>query len=154
MIVGRGGGSLEDLWAFNEECVADAIFESAVPVVSAVGHEIDVTIADLVADHRALTPTQAVTALCPDRRELLAGLIDPPTGCREAVEHRVELARQRLDELADRRAFRRPLERVRDLEQRLDDTADRLPARRQAAAPGATLTGSPPLPAGWRRSAP
>ena len=74
IVIGRGGGSSEDLAAFNEECVADAIFESAVPVVSAVGHEIDVSVADLVADYRALTPSQAITALCPDRRELMDGL--------------------------------------------------------------------------------
>ena len=134
IVIGRGGGSTEDLGAFNEECVADAIFESAVPVVSAVGHEIDVTVADLVADYRALTPSQAITALCPDRRELMAGLIDTGDRLREAVEHRVELARQRVDQLADRPALRRPLERVRDLEQRLDDTAGRLHRAAQAAA--------------------
>src|SRR5439155_25440004 len=72
MIVGRGGGSLEDLWAFNEVAVADAIFRSAIPVVSAVGHETDVTIADLVADRRGLTPSEAATSVVPDRRELLA----------------------------------------------------------------------------------
>ena len=76
IICGRGGGSLEDLWAFNEEIVADAIFASQIPILSAVGHEIDVTIADLVADYRALTPSQAVTALTPDREELLAGFRD------------------------------------------------------------------------------
>lgn len=126
IVIGRGGGSSEDLAAFNEECVADAVFESAVPVVSAVGHEIDVSVADLVADYRALTPSQAITALCPDRRELMDGLIDTADRLREAVEHRVELARQRVDQLADRPALRRPLERIRDLEQRLDDTAARL----------------------------
>ncbi len=126
IVIGRGGGSSEDLAAFNEECVADSIFESAVPIVSAVGHEIDVSIADLVADYRALTPSQAIAALCPDRRELMDGLIDTADRLREAVEHRVELARQRVDQLADRPALRRPVERIRDLEQRLDDTADRL----------------------------
>ncbi len=126
IVIGRGGGSSEDLAAFNEECVADSIFESAVPIVSAVGHEIDVSIADLVADYRALTPSQAIAALCPDRRELMDGLIDTADRLREAVEHRVELARQRVDQLADRPALRRPVERIRELEQRLDDTADRL----------------------------
>ena len=71
IIVGRGGGSLEDLWAFNEERVARAIVESRVPTVSAVGHEIDVTIADLVADRRAATPTAAAALVVPDRCELL-----------------------------------------------------------------------------------
>ena len=67
IIIGRGGGSTEDLWAFNEEAVADAIFHSTVPVVAAIGHEIDVTVADLVADHRAETPSAAVVALTPNR---------------------------------------------------------------------------------------
>ncbi|MGL6094438.1 MAG: exodeoxyribonuclease VII large subunit, partial [Fimbriiglobus sp.] len=75
IVIGRGGGSSEDLAAFNEEVVADAIYNSVIPVVSAVGHEIDVSIADLVADYRALTPSQGITALCPDRGELLDGLL-------------------------------------------------------------------------------
>jgi exodeoxyribonuclease VII large subunit len=106
--------------------VADAIYECAVPVVSAVGHEVDVSVADLVADYRALTPSEAITALCPDREELMDDFILRGDRLREAVEHRIELARQRVDRLADRSALRRPLERVRDLEQRLDDTAARM----------------------------
>lgn len=126
MIVGRGGGSLEDLWAFNEEVVADAIFASAIPVVSAVGHEIDVTISDLVADHRALTPSHAVTDLTPDRAAMIAGLDELRARLRERATRRVETARQRLDGLAERRAFRSPLDRVRDLERRLDEYDGRL----------------------------
>jgi exodeoxyribonuclease VII large subunit len=95
-------------------------------VVSAVGHEIDVTVADLVADYRAETPSAAVVALTPDRREMAAGLLELRTRLFEAVEHRLELARQRVEQLATRPALRRPLQRVRDLEQRLDDTAERL----------------------------
>jgi exodeoxyribonuclease VII large subunit len=126
VIVGRGGGSLEDLWAFNEEPVADAIFASRIPVVSAVGHEIDVTIADLVADHRALTPSHAITDLTPDREALLEGLTEMGARLRERTLGRVSTARQRLAALADRRAFRSPLDRVRDLERRLDDLGGRL----------------------------
>ena len=67
LIVGRGGGSIEDLWAFNEEIVARALFKSHIPTVSAVGHESDITIADLVADHRAPTPSAAVENIVPDQ---------------------------------------------------------------------------------------
>jgi len=126
MIVGRGGGSSEDLSAFNEEVVAQAIFDSRIPVVSAVGHEIDVTIADLVADRRALTPSEAATAVTPDRAELLDGLRDSDRRLAEAIARRLELVRSRLDDLAKRRALQRPLERLRDHERRLDDWAERL----------------------------
>src|SRR5262245_44048327 len=74
MVLGRGGGSAEDRWAFNEETVARAIHESRIPVVSAVGHEIDLTVADLVADRRALTPSEAAELVVPSREELLEGL--------------------------------------------------------------------------------
>src|SRR5439155_21683163 len=90
MIVGRGGGSLEDLWAFNEECVADAIYASRIPVVSAVGHAVDVTIADLVADHRALTPTHAASAVVPDQQELLDGLRDLGGRLHEGIRRRLD----------------------------------------------------------------
>lgn len=133
MIVGRGGGSLEDLWAFNEEVVADAIFASKVPVVSAVGHEIDVTISDLVADHRALTPSHAVTDLTPDRDALVAGLAELGNRLRARVTRRVEIARQRLDAVADRRVLRNPLDRIRGLEERLDGLDERV--RRAASLP-------------------
>lgn len=126
IVIARGGGSAEDLWAFNEEVVAQAIYESVVPVVSAVGHEIDVTVADLVADHRAETPSAAATALAPDRREITSAILELHSQLTQAVEHRLELARQRIDQLASRPALRLPLQRVRDLEQRLDETAARL----------------------------
>lgn len=126
IVIGRGGGSTEDLWAFNEEAVADAIFNSVVPVVSAVGHEVDVTVADLVADYRAETPSAAVVALTPDRREMTANLSELRTRLTEAVEHRLAMARQRVEQLAARPALRRPLQRVRDLEARLDTIAQRL----------------------------
>jgi exodeoxyribonuclease VII large subunit len=126
IVIARGGGSAEDLWAFNEEVVARAIYESVVPVVSAVGHEIDVTVADLVADHRAETPSAAVMALAPDRSEITSAILELHSQLTQAVEHRLELARQRIDQLASRPALRLPLQRVRDLEQRLDVTAARL----------------------------
>jgi exodeoxyribonuclease VII large subunit len=126
VVIGRGGGSSEDLAAFNEEAVADAVFQSVVPVVSAIGHETDVTVADLVADFRAETPSAAVVALTPHRLELLADVADRAERLREAIDRRLETLRDRLDTTASRPAFRRPLQRVHDLDQRLDDTAARL----------------------------
>jgi exodeoxyribonuclease VII large subunit len=126
LLVGRGGGSAEDLDAFNAETVADAIFASRIPVVSAVGHEIDVSIADLVADARALTPTDAANQATPDHLELLQGLREYQNRLEDAVRHKLELGRQRLDDLAKRGAFRLPLERVRESESRLDEIAGRL----------------------------
>jgi exodeoxyribonuclease VII large subunit len=126
VILGRGGGSLEDLWQFNAECLAQAIFESAIPVVSAVGHEIDYTVADMVADFRALTPTQAASVVVPDMEELRQDLDDRASRLRAALTQTMADARRRLADLAGRRAFRLSLARVRDLEQRLDDWGDRL----------------------------
>jgi len=126
MIVGRGGGSVEDLWAFNAECVAQAIFESRIPVVSAVGHEIDLTIADLVADCRALTPSEAAERVVPDRAELVQGLCHIQERMRYLLLQRLDGHKNRLDGLAERRALRLPLERVRELERRLDEGGERL----------------------------
>ncbi|MFO0799232.1 MAG: exodeoxyribonuclease VII large subunit [Gemmataceae bacterium] len=137
VVIGRGGGSSEDLAAFNEEAVADAVFQSVVPVVSAIGHETDVTVADLVADHRAETPTAAIVALTPHRLELLTDVDDRAARLGEAMTRRLELARDRLDAVASRPVFRRPLQRVNDLEQRLDDTAARLHRAARARLSGA-----------------
>ncbi len=126
LILGRGGGSAEDLSEFNEECVAQATHDCDVPVVSAVGHEIDVTVADLVADVRALTPSQAATAVVPDAAEIWRGLLESEARLRGALLGRLEQAKQRIDDLAGRHAFRLPLERIRDREQRLDDWGERL----------------------------
>jgi exodeoxyribonuclease VII large subunit len=126
MIVGRGGGSLEDLWAFNEEAVARAIFESVIPVVSAVGHETDVTIADLVADVRALTPTHAAGHVVPDRTETLDFVFDCRRRLRDGLIRKLDLARRRLADLAGRRVLRLPLDRIRERERRLDELATRL----------------------------
>lgn len=126
MIIGRGGGSLEDLWAFNDERVARAIFASRIPVVSAVGHEIDVTIADLVADRRALTPSEAAELVVPHRLEQQDIVNGYRARINKLMGHRLDLARRRLDDLANRRVFRLPLERIRDLERRLDDWSCRV----------------------------
>ncbi|MHC4939719.1 MAG: exodeoxyribonuclease VII large subunit [Planctomycetota bacterium] len=126
MIVGRGGGSLEDLWAFNEEVVARAIFAARTPIVSAVGHEVDVTIADLVADVRAATPSAAAELITPDREEVLAWLDERKRRMSRALAGQARELRLRLDRLASARCFRRPLEPVRDAERLLDELTTRL----------------------------
>jgi len=126
LIVGRGGGSMEDLWSFNEECVAEAIFRSRIPIISAVGHEVDVTIADLVADRRALTPSEAAEIVTPHRQEFLEWLESIESQLRVHLGRRLAVARMRLEELARRPAFERPLERLRDGERRLDEWNSRL----------------------------
>jgi exodeoxyribonuclease VII large subunit len=126
IIAGRGGGSLEDLWAFNEEVVARAIIASPIPVVSAVGHEIDVTIADLVADRRALTPSEAGELVVPQRADVLTDFAH--LGSRMETAMREALRRRRLlvDRLAGCRALTRPLETVRDRHQQLGELSQRL----------------------------
>lgn len=125
MIVGRGGGSIEDLWAFNEEAVARAIAASRIPIISAVGHEVDVTIADLVADVRAATPTAAAEMAVPVLADVLDELDERSARLRRGAEHRLELARARLDRSHSRPLFRDPLFAVRTRQQRLDDWEQR-----------------------------
>lgn len=126
VIVGRGGGSAEDLGAFNDEGLAEAIFRSRIPVVSAVGHETDSTIADQVADYRAMTPTAAAEASVPDFRVIEKRLMEIQDRIGDALRRQAIVARQRLAGLASRRAFRLPLERVRESERRLDEFDQRL----------------------------
>jgi exodeoxyribonuclease VII large subunit len=126
LIVGRGGGSLEDLWTFNEECVAQAIFQSRIPVVTGIGHEDDLTIADMVADVRALTPSEAAEKVVPDRTAVLDWLTGLEARFRADLRRRLDMAQARLMELADRPCFRRPLERIRQEEERLDEWNERL----------------------------
>jgi exodeoxyribonuclease VII large subunit len=104
LIVGRGGGSLEDLWAFNEEVLARAIFDSKIPVISAVGHEVDTTIADLVADARASTPTKAGVVAVPDMREVLKQLAYLQARAHSKVESLLHNSEQQSDELLIRLA--------------------------------------------------
>ncbi len=126
LILGRGGGTLEDLWPFNEEIVAEAIHSSRIPVVTGIGHETDLTIADLVADCRALTPSEAAERVVPDRKEVLSWLVGLEEQFRLLLGRNLERAQGRLDDLAGRRCFREPLERIRDEERHVDDLADRL----------------------------
>jgi exodeoxyribonuclease VII large subunit len=124
LIVGRGGGSIEDLWAFNEEVVARAIHASELPVVSAVGHEIDVTIADFVADYRAPTPSAAAEALSPDRLDYLARLGQMQGRLLQAMRGRLQRQDERLHHLS--RRLRHPGQRLQELAQRVDDLEARL----------------------------
>lgn len=126
LLVGRGGGSLEDLWAFNEEAVAQAIFDSLIPLVTGIGHEDDYTIADMVADLRGLTPTDAASKVVPDRTERLQIVGDLESRLRGSLLRRLEQAREKLADLAGRRCFRAPLDRIREEERRIEEQQERL----------------------------
>ena len=126
ILCGRGGGSLEDLWAFNDERVARAIAACRTPVVSAVGHEIDVTIADLVADVRALTPSEGAERIVPDAADVLAGLEGASSRLTMLMQSRLVGAQRELQSLADRRVFTRPLDRIAAAAADLDDRQQRL----------------------------
>jgi exodeoxyribonuclease VII large subunit len=121
LIVGRGGGSLEDLWAFNEEIVARAIAKSRIPVISAVGHEVDFTIADFVADLRAPTPTAAAELAVPDRRRLLEVLGESFYTMRAHVASLIEDHRLHVRSLLGSYAFNRPVDLLRQSSQRFDE---------------------------------
>ena len=114
IITGRGGGSIEDLWAFNDERVARAIFDSEIPVISAVGHEPDVTIADFVADVRAATPSHAAEIAVPDQGELLEKLQSARLHMARSQSKRLELLRRRLETLAGKRVLTDPMAVIQD----------------------------------------
>ncbi|MBY6271696.1 MAG: exodeoxyribonuclease VII large subunit [Bacillaceae bacterium] len=126
LIVGRGGGSIEELWAFNEEAVARAIFRSKIPVISAVGHETDVTIADHVADLRAPTPTGAAELAVPHIDELLEKIFQLKIRLTRSAKERTERARVRLSRLENSYAFRFPQKLYEQKMEQLDKTFDRL----------------------------
>ena len=154
IITGRGGGSMEDLWAFNEERVARAIYACQTPVISAVGHEPDVTISDFVADVRASTPSNAAEIAVPDQVELRRLLRDRQARMEGSETARLETLRQRLTELAGKRVMRDQMAYVQDqrmelvhLQKRLGDLASALLARKRQrfAALTASLDAMSPL---------
>lgn len=154
LIVGRGGGSIEDLWAFNDERVARAIYASEIPVISAVGHEPDVTISDFVADRRASTPSNAAEIAVPDQVELAARLESARRTMAQGTLNTLERAERQLKALSAKRVLTDPMATVEDrrmqldsVQQRLGLTAQRqLGARQQRfAALGAKLDALSPL---------
>ena len=126
LIVGRGGGSMEDLWAFNEEVLARAIFDSKIPIISAVGHEVDTTIADLVADARASTPTKAGVVAVPDMQEVLGQLAYFQKRLGSVLRAKLELCQENLQTVLASTVFRNPLLPVRYREQQLDEIVIKL----------------------------
>jgi exodeoxyribonuclease VII large subunit len=129
MIVGRGGGSLEDLWAFNEEAVARAIYDSEIPVISAVGHEIDFTISDFVADLRAPTPSAAAQMVVGEREDLLEQIYTDSRKLYSFLVTLIESAKQRLKSTEESYGFRRPYDIVTQRSQKRDELVKQLDSR-------------------------
>jgi exodeoxyribonuclease VII large subunit len=126
IIVGRGGGSIEDLWAFNEEIVAQAIYKSELPLISAVGHEVDFTIADFVADMRAPTPSAAAEMVSGAREDLRATVTSLKGRLCQAARRSIERRRLSLERLSHSKAFTVAPNKIRDLQQRFDENTMRM----------------------------
>jgi exodeoxyribonuclease VII large subunit len=121
LIVGRGGGSVEDLWAFNEEVVARSIYASEIPVISAVGHEIDFTIADFVADRRVATPSAAAEMVVANRADLVRRLESLKSRMYSQLDSRMHLAKERLGNIQHRLLSRDGRDKIHSLQQNIDD---------------------------------
>ena len=154
LIVGRGGGSIEDLWSFNEESVARAIYNSEIPIVSAVGHEIDFTIADFVADLRAPTPSAAAELVVPSQIELAEKFNNVYRRMFQQAMRAIENRRLRVSACSDRPVFKNPLQKIENQQQRLDNVSFMLEAayrnasnekKRRLAECAAKLEGLSPL---------
>ncbi len=126
IILGRGGGSIEDLWAFNEECVARAIFESSIPIVSGVGHEIDFTISDFVADLRAPTPTGAAEMTVPNISDVFNMFNQLNIRISKAMLNKIDLSNSKLDSLKNSYVLKNPMSLYEKLEQKFDNLYERL----------------------------
>ncbi len=121
LIIGRGGGSLEDLWSFNEEIVVRAVSACRIPIVSAVGHEVDVALTDFAADLRAPTPTGAAQMVTPSCEDWLEWISDQRSKLSLGLARKLKNERQRLEQLSKRSGFRRPIDRLMQLSQHVDD---------------------------------
>lgn len=121
IIIGRGGGSLEDLWAFNEEVVAREIFKSKIPIISAVGHEVDFTIADFVADVRAATPSAAMEIATPDAEQILSFIKEFPLNSGSNISYILDAKRQKVLSMLNSYGFKVPHDKLRIKEQQLDN---------------------------------
>jgi len=128
LILSRGGGSMEDLWAFNEEIVADAIFRCRIPIITGIGHETDTTIADLVADQRAPTPTAAASLAVPHVEEWLERLRGAYTRLKQLTVENLQWEWDRLERLRQHRLFANPMQAIEDGRQELDEWNERLVA--------------------------
>ena len=126
IIVARGGGSLEDLWAFNEEIVAYAIYNSNIPVVTGVGHEVDFTIADFVADYRAATPTAAMEILTPEKEEIENLIRDLDDEITEKMQSKIEELKEQVTLLLNSYGFRSPFDMLRLFNQKVDSAVYKL----------------------------
>ena len=126
IIVGRGGGSLEDLWAFNEEVVARAIYDSDIPIISAVGHEIDYTISDFVADLRAPTPSAAAELVVHKKDDIIQDIESLRQRLKTALVKTADIFKKHLDSIMQRYEFRQPLFLIEQYQQRIDEYAKSL----------------------------
>ena len=133
IITGRGGGSMEDLWAFNDERVARAIYDSELPIISAVGHEPDVTISDFVADVRASTPSNAAELAVPDKTELLTRLLSTRNYLSQLESQQIRMRKEHLKTLSESRAMQNPMMAIQDKRMALDFTHQQLTNLAQTA---------------------